>query len=78
MKVFEIFKKKQVAQSTPVEVVAVYRVHHNQIIEAITDGETFPVVIVKIVEDERCTQRASPPTVFSFKSDPSSQMRCGK
>ena len=53
MKVFEIFKKKQVAQSTPVEVVAVYRVHHNQIIEAIKgDGETFPVAIVKIVEDD--------------------------
>ena len=53
MKIFEIFnKKKQVAQSTPVEVVAVYRVHCNQIIEAITDGETFPVTIVKIVEDD--------------------------
>ena len=53
MKVFEIFKKKQ-AQSTPVvEVVAVYRVHHNQIIEAIKlDGETFPVAITKITEDD--------------------------
>lgn len=54
MKVFEIFnKRKQVAQTTPVEVVAVYRVHHNQIIEAInSDGETFPVVISNITEDD--------------------------
>ena len=65
MKVFEIFKKKQVAQSTPVEVVAVYRVHHNQIIEAITDGECFPVVIVKIVEDDFFTSSWQVPEVYT-------------
>ena len=66
MKVFEIFKKKQVAQTTPaVEVVAVYRVHHNQIIEAITDGETFPVVIVKIVEDDFFSSSWQVPEVYT-------------
>ena len=66
MKVFEIFKKKQVAQSTPVEVVAVYRVHHNQIIEAIKpDGETFPVVIVKIVEDDFFSSSWQVPEVYT-------------
>lgn len=64
MKVFEIFKKKQV-ETTPVEVVAVYRVHHNQIIEAITDGETFPVVIVKIVEDDFFSSSWQVPEVYT-------------
>lgn len=66
MKVFEIFKKKQVAQTTPVDLVAVYRVHHNQIIEAIKpDGETFPVAIVKIVEDDFFSSSWQVPEVYT-------------
>lgn len=66
MKVFEIFKKKQ-AQSTPVvEVVAVYRVHHNQIIEAInSDGECFPVVISNITEDDFFSSSWQVPEVYT-------------
>ena len=66
MKVFEIFKKKQVAQTTSVvEVVAVYRVHRNQIIEAITDGETFPVAITKITEDDFFSSSWQVPEVYT-------------
>lgn len=67
MKVFEIFKKKQVAQATPVvEAVAVHRVHHNQTIEAIKpDGETFPVIIVKIVEDDFFSSSWQVPEVYT-------------
>lgn len=67
MKVFEIFKKKQVAQATPVvEAVAVHRVHHNQIIEAIKpDGETFPVVISNITEDDFFSSSWQVPEVYT-------------
>ncbi len=65
MKVFEIFKKKQVESTPAVEVVAVYRVHHNQIIEAITDGETFPVIITKIVEDDFFSSSWQVPEVYT-------------